>query len=869
MTVKRARSIDDLYAEVAGYDLVLTTDAPLSLALNRRLDSPRLGRFAATPQMLASGGFRPHDRRQLFFELIEHTDLSWKHATYLLEHALECWGETGRLDAILEYDRFDTEATREVLAVIEGSESAHSELAEYTIPESSSVAVIGIEQFTALDRSILPAEYDVVDPLSESSFDLPPFRIFDSATAIVETLVENVTPANAADVAVVMDRGGDYPALVESAFGANDVPFHGGPGFADDENVRTCLRLLRAAHAGGNLRVADVRPILSRIGVACPVEEDNKRLHELDDPDLERVQEFCETLGQRTFADALSEFEAWGECALDSFREELERLGRLDSRVTEAALDEVEFYLQSFDIPVDREDSGVLLADATAAAYVDRPIVFYLGLDADWTHRIPDRPWIDAETKDRQHLEQFQVLLQNGVEQYYLVQETAAGKPVTPCLYFHDLLDEPFETFADFPHRRHTRFRRGENVGFERESINVDPTPAETISQSSLNRFVNCPRDYLFGRLVETPGRDYFRKGNLFHDFAEFYVNHPGFVEDREFEAFVDLMLAEMRPYVDDVRLEILETEFAVGIELLVEFLDSSPPRDREYEAYERSENGENFFAERFDRPITSPVTEQWFENPDLGAKGKVDLLHSPTRLLDYKTGSRKGASSVVRRSSIDPIHDEPNFQALLYLAHHRRMRPDERLEFVFFHFLDLLDDAVTAEVEFEDALVRITYHPTSFAMYAGSPAAFDALCRGVAESNNRRKTLERLGYEEYARIFETHTMPDTEDREVLLASDFATQLLDRAKMVVGDYKYVEKGVESALKKLLGFRSGAYFEDDVDAFEEFLDEQLDRLNEYRRSEFPVGDPNEDWLDHPDLIRTDDRLEHPDLIRRDE
>lgn len=50
--------------------------------------------------MLASGKFRPRDDRQLFLELIDQTDLSWKHAAYLLENILGCWEETGTLDAI-------------------------------------------------------------------------------------------------------------------------------------------------------------------------------------------------------------------------------------------------------------------------------------------------------------------------------------------------------------------------------------------------------------------------------------------------------------------------------------------------------------------------------------------------------------------------------------------------------------------------------------------------------------------------------------------------------------------------------------------------------------------------------------------------
>lgn len=78
MTLQRARSVDELYAETQDYDLVLTTDGPLSLALNRRLDQPRLGRFAATPRMLASGEFTAQDQRSLFLALVTETELSWE-----------------------------------------------------------------------------------------------------------------------------------------------------------------------------------------------------------------------------------------------------------------------------------------------------------------------------------------------------------------------------------------------------------------------------------------------------------------------------------------------------------------------------------------------------------------------------------------------------------------------------------------------------------------------------------------------------------------------------------------------------------------------------------------------------------------------
>jgi len=106
---------------------------------------------------------------------------------------------------------------------------------------------------------------------------------------------------------------------------------------------------------------------------------------------------------------------------------------------------------------VDRENEGVLLADAKSAAHVDRAVVFYLGLDEGWTHSSPRRPWVDRDQEFERNIRQFQLLLQNGVDQYYLVQDTAGGTPVTPCLYFEELFDEEFDRFSDLDSLRHSR----------------------------------------------------------------------------------------------------------------------------------------------------------------------------------------------------------------------------------------------------------------------------------------------------------------------------------------------------------------------------------------------------------------------------
>ena len=53
MTLRRAKSIDELYEEVKGFDYVLTCDAALATALNAKIDDFRLGGFAYTPKQIA------------------------------------------------------------------------------------------------------------------------------------------------------------------------------------------------------------------------------------------------------------------------------------------------------------------------------------------------------------------------------------------------------------------------------------------------------------------------------------------------------------------------------------------------------------------------------------------------------------------------------------------------------------------------------------------------------------------------------------------------------------------------------------------------------------------------------------------------
>lgn len=863
MSFRRAKPLADLYAECADYDLVLVPDAPLGDALNRRLERPQFGTFATTPRRFAARRVEQAEDRQAFLRVIERTELSWKQAAYEVGNILQCWEHQGREDAILDYPAYTSATTREVVECLASLDSTSNRLAECSIGDED-VAVVGKQQLTPLERSILPPDVAVIDPFTDDEFDHPPFRIHDSPAAIVEVVMNTVTSASAGDVGVVLESNSEYSRLLESALEAADVPYYGGPGFVDDPDHRAFLQLLRTIHASGETTVGRVRSLLANLGMAVAVDHENKRLADLDHPGSNWLRETREEIAGATFDVAIEAYEEITDRPLRDLRDELDRLGVLDEPVTEPAIDRLAFYLQSYEVPVDRENRGVLLADANSAGYVDRPLVFFLGLDDGWTPTAPQRPWVDEDAAFERNIRQFQSLLQSGTEQHYLVQDASGGTAVTPCLFFEELLDASFERFSDLPSERYARPHPGAGpgshstpaAGFERRPVEVGTSEIENISQSSLNSYVNCPRDYFFDRILDGPDADYFVEGNLFHDFAEFYATHPDVVDRDDLDDIADRILAEVAPFLRDVEHGVRRTKYHVGLETIVEYLDANPPTGERI-LTETDGWGTNFFAEYFDMPIDTQQTEYWFDNDDLGLKGKIDLVQSPTHLLDYKSGSKDSAYTVVKNARFDPPADKPNYQVMVYLAHHRTIAPDESLELTFFHFLETLDELVAGEADMADCLTTVTYYPVTFEAYVAREATFQELQEDAPQ--DCRDTFSQVDFSAYQSVLEAAELPDSREKDTWFESPFYTALLSEMKDRVGDYKYVETGCDQAIRHLVGLKNENIFREELDDFEAFVEERIAELNRRRAGEerFPIdgpgGEPYYRHVNHRDCL----------------
>ncbi len=865
VSLKQSKPIDRLYQDVADYDLVIVPDSPLADALNRRLERPHFGPFAITPRRLATRRRETAEDRTAFLEVIEKTDFDWKQIAHTVGNILQCWEYQGNASAILAYERYNTPVTRTVVDILESIDTSSGLLTEYQIDgeKHGSVAVVGEQQLTTLERTILPESYDAIERFTDDTIDMAPFRIFDSPATIIDTVLETVTNETADRIAIVLDANSEYSPLIESALENAEIPYYGGPGFIDDPNHRALIQLLRWTTAGSDTRIRAVKSLLSCLGANVSVEHEEKRVSAVDDPKVEWLREFATRAETMDFESVLEAYEMQTGHKLETFREELATLGLMKKRVTPARIDQLTFYFDTYEVPIDRENEGVLLADAQSASFVDRPLVFFLGLDDGWTHDSPNRPWVDSDAEYERNLAGFQSLMQSGVEQYYLVRDVSGGTPVTPCLYFDALLENDFERFSELDSIQHTRPERPTKNGFQRESLdtNIEPTQLTTISQSSLNTYANSPRDYCFGRLVDSPDKHYFVEGNLFHDFAEFVVSHPEWVTDDRIDAVVELLIENTRPFHRQVDLETRRTEYRVGLQTIATYLRENVPDSTSF-VTASSGWGTNQVAAHFDREVDSPIAERWFEDNDLRLKGKIDLIQSPTNLIDFKSGQKRSATQVTKRASITEPSDQPNFQALLYLTYWRRQQPDSTLEFTFFHFLETVDDVIAGDASLEDCLVTITYQPVSFEAYVQSRTVFDELCTDA--SNACTKTFSQTSYEIYRSVCETHEVPRARDADQMAKTPFGEALLAELIDEVGDYKYVKKGWKQACRHLCRYRKEGFFAGDLDEFERFVGEELEALNRYRRGDerFPIngraGEPNYRYVNNRDMLLTEPR-----------
>ncbi|MFW5952810.1 MAG: PD-(D/E)XK nuclease family protein [Candidatus Natronoplasma sp.] len=847
LKVKNARSIEDIFQEVKSYDLVLTVDAPLADAINARLEQPKLGRFATTPRRLALNEISSdekifRDKRELFLKIIEETGLDWKRATYLLDDITECWKETGDPSNIFEQKTKREKEIKKILKTLKDTINPFTAVEKYAIDEEKNVAVLAEHQFNALDKKILPQEYDRIDVFTKDERELSPFHIFNSTSEIVETVLDKIKDLDSRDAAVVMEKDSQYRYLIEALFRSNDVSYMVSKELGECEEIRRLLNLIRASFFREGLKVKDIKPLISQQNSIDPKVEDYL-LNSYDEEDLDHIKQILDEIPDMTFNDLLERDIFQGKT--EDIRSHLDDLDILEKQITIDRFNLLIHYLESFEIEVKSSGQGVLIASPNSSTFIDRPYVFYLGMDTSWTPEPPSHKWIDKESFDEEKKKDFQVLLQNGKQQYYLVKNRHMGQKVVPSFYLNEFCEGDIESFKDLKHELNKRDLHEPTSSFSKVDIETDFESVTTMSQSTLNTLVNCPKDQFFSELVETPDKRYFKRGTIFHDFAEFALNYPKICED--LDPLVERVIDEMKPFLEEHELSEIKTRFKIGMENIRSFLEEQEIQLEDPEGYDKTYT-DNIFSDVLNKPINSKYTEVSFRNEEIGAKGKVDLILAEDHIVDHKSGNKNSINSIMRKSDIEEIDDKPDFQAKMYLSHHRQHHEGDPICFTYYHLLENLRDVLTGESDFRDNEVTIEYYPKSFNDITQEKEIYEWLM----SSNRRKKVLEKLGYDEFRAFFEERTISENE-KDDILESEITSEFITYCKERIGSYKYVEKGCKGIMKKLIVFRKTHHFQEELDRFEEFLEDKIEEYNRYRTSDFPVGEVNLDNIENKDLV----------------
>lgn len=847
LRVKNGKSIEQIFNEVKSYDLVLTVDAPLADALNARLDRARLGSFATTPRRLALNKITSEekiikDKRELFLKIIEETSLKWKETIHILQNILECWKETGNADKILDQDIFDKEETKGILHVLKNTTNPYTAMEKYKVPEEKKVAVVSFYQFNDLDRKILPKNYDKIGVFTKKETELTPFHIFNSTTEIIETIVAEMKNLDPKDVAVVMKKDSSYMYSIESQFRSNDIPYMVSKDITECESLRKFLNLIRASFFKDGIKVKDIKPLLSEDVTIDPNKEEYL-LRSYSDKEVKEIKELLNEIPEISFGELLNT--NLFQDLYDEIKTHLEKLDIFEKSITLERVNSFIYYLEAFDIEIESASQGVLIASPTTSMFIDRPVIFYLGMDTSWTPETPPKPWIDKKQFDIKNIKDFEILLQNGEDQYYLVKDREMGRTVIPSFYLNEFTDERIESFRDFKHQLNKKKLKEKKSAFTKEEIETETELIKKMSQSALNTFAYCPKDQFFSELVETPDKVYFRSGTLFHDFAEFYLNYPELANKKD--KVMKKIEEELEPFLDEYELALTKTRFNIGIENLKKFLDEKEPRIKDPNGYTKKYR-KNIFSELFDVPIKTKYTETSFYNEDIGAKGKIDLILDEDHIVDHKSGRKKSIYSMMRRSDTEKIDEKANFQAKMYLAHHRDHYPETSIDFTYYHLLDNIRDVISGNDEYSNNALTVKYHPCNFNYLTQGKNIFNWL----KSSNRRTKVLKKLGYTKYRDFFKSHVIPECEKKEIK-NKKITSEFMELCEKEIGSYNYVKQGCKSVMKQLITYRETHYFKEDLDEFEKFLKKNIDLYNEYKNSSFPVGDIDIDKIENEDLV----------------
>ena len=747
-----AKSIDELYEEVKDFDLVMCNDAPLALALNNRLDKPRVGAFAITPRQLA-GDLAIDILGEPILSDIEVVKKLVEYTGYPLRFV---HGEVENFKAIRRYTRevrhyLKTDKSRELYDEyirLPTLEKAMDAVNGHTDPffVGKKIAVIGLNLYDSLDQNFNPPEgsFEYIriykNPFKEGTYEIPCFRELYNDHQIAENVVSMINKENAKDVAIVMDVNGKIADAVRSELYRNEIPFINELSMRDLNNIRDFIEFIDRSLNFKIAKVSQIRELVhSYGGFILPL---------YDEYLIENFEEFVKDDTTRDILGTMRDISGYtyGDVCSKILKSDsaqvrmlLDQLRIADAKVNFEDTAEMIYSVNNFELKHNEqipntEKEGVLLVDCNNSVYIDRPVVYYLGLGPEWEGDLSDLNLIDYKMKDdliRRNICKFQILLQQGTTRVYVCNSVKNGKKAVPCKYFEkayncvydgckpikdengDEVEMVYKEFRDITDNvisgpwHHPEEKHADKMGI----LNIDRNLKDfEFSSTSYKEYRTCPKKFMFYRLVKSPDESAKVLGTLLHNYAEFRTCFPDKAKELGQEFFVreisDICMPLLAPEIRKLRESKIRTAVSEIDDLVTNYR-----LDEGVVCIDKDRDRENVFFEMFGYAGKgSDHNEVLYEDRDRHMNGTFDLIKDD-RIFDFKTGNhRKTVSSVKDELRMDKKSDYgKDFQSLFYLSLLMKAGYDRPTFTYFSTSANEVNDALGRERDPESALVNIT----------------------------------------------------------------------------------------------------------------------------------------------------------------
>ncbi|MGB9596909.1 MAG: hypothetical protein ACPL7B_11565, partial [Candidatus Poribacteria bacterium] len=458
--IKKAKSIQEIYNEVKDYDLVLTVDAPLRSALDRLSKRPKLGIWAMTPKELATkyapktiGNF-VKSKYEIVIDISRKLHTNIKQVHYYVDQLLNLWKINGKLDNISESLNNEGRKVFNVLIDLPTLNLAISKF-DPSIIDDNNIAVIGLDFFNQLDKSVLPNKFDKIDIFTDETYDLSNFYAFSSENDLVDRLVDLINEDNADDLAIVLDPESSYLPLIRSKLKNKGIPLTIDEYLRDHFQVRSFLALINLGLNYTNLTVKDIAHFTDIFSFNVDDDKYSFFLSEYlsSNPDNQELNEFCDliyNIANTTYKNLIDHLLDNNVSLPYDLLDVIYRLSFADRTIDFESYTELTYCIENLEIEIEtnRNKNGVLLVNCKNSAYIDRPVCFYVGLDTSWDRGSKNETIVENDEEEKKEIDLFQILIQQGTIRYYFVSTIKDNQPVVPCYYFNMLFGREIGDFT-------------------------------------------------------------------------------------------------------------------------------------------------------------------------------------------------------------------------------------------------------------------------------------------------------------------------------------------------------------------------------------------------------------------------------------